>query len=86
MSLPPNVRIMIEVHDLKYATPATVSRCGMVWFSEDVLKTEMIFENFMTKLQRIPLEEGEDDFRPGQNNAGEDIVSPTIKVCAPDRC
>ena len=84
LSLPPNVRIMFEVHDLKYATPATVSRCGMVWFSEDVLKTEMIFENFMTKLQRIPLEEGEDDFRPGQNNAGEDIVSPTIKVCTPD--
>jgi hypothetical protein len=36
-----------------------------VWFSEDVLKTEMIFENFMMKLQKIPLEEGEDDFRQG---------------------
>jgi dynein heavy chain 1 len=80
LSLPPNVRIMFEVHDLKYATPATVSRCGMIWFSEDVLKTEMIFENFLTKLQKIPLEEGDDDFRQGQNNSGEDIVSPTIKV------
>lgn len=46
LSLPPNVRIMFEVHDLKYATPATVSRCGMVWFSEDVLKTGML--NFLT--------------------------------------
>ena len=61
LSLPPNVRIMFEVHDLKYATLATVSRCGMVWFSEDVLKTEMICENFLTKLQNIPLEEGDDD-------------------------
>ena len=26
LSLPPNVRIMFEVHDLKYATLATVSR------------------------------------------------------------
>lgn len=34
LSLPPNVRIMFEVQDLKYATLATVSRCGMVWFSE----------------------------------------------------
>jgi hypothetical protein len=71
---------MFEVHDLKYATPATVSRCGMVWFSEDVLKTEMIFENFMTKLQKIPLEEGDEDFRQGQSSAGEDFVSPTLKV------
>ena len=30
LSLPPNVRIMFEVQDLKYATLATVSRCGMV--------------------------------------------------------
>ncbi|MBN3298743.1 DYHC1 protein, partial [Amia calva] len=36
LSLPPNVRIMFEVQDLKYATLATVSRCGMVWFSEDI--------------------------------------------------
>ena len=32
LSLPPNVRIMFEVQDLKYATLATVSRCGMVRF------------------------------------------------------
>ncbi|XP_034246586.1 dynein heavy chain, cytoplasmic-like isoform X2 [Thrips palmi] len=61
LSLPPNVRIMFEVQDLKYATLATVSRCGMVWFSEDVLSTEMIFENYMLKLRNIPLEESEDD-------------------------
>ena len=71
---------MFEVHDLKFATPATVSRCGMVWFSEDVLKTEMIFENFMMKLNKIPLEEGDDDFRQGQSSTGEDFVSPTLKV------
>ena len=33
LSIPANVRIMFEVHTLKYATLATVSRCGMVWFS-----------------------------------------------------
>lgn len=33
LSIPRNVRIMFEVESLKYATLATVSRCGMVWFS-----------------------------------------------------
>lgn len=30
LALPSNVRIMFEVQDLKYATLATVSRCGMI--------------------------------------------------------
>ncbi len=37
---------MFEVEDLKYATLATVSRCGMVWFSEEVVQVrafEFIF-------------------------------------------
>jgi len=33
-----NVRIMFEVEHLRYATLATVSRCGMIWFSEDVYR------------------------------------------------
>lgn len=33
LQIPPNVRIMFEVETLKHATQATVSRCGMVWFS-----------------------------------------------------
>ena len=45
LNLPPNVRIMFEVETLKYATLATVSRCGMVWFSEDTVTPEMIFKN-----------------------------------------
>ena len=37
LSIPPNVRIMFEVETLKYATLATVSRCGMVWFSNETV-------------------------------------------------
>ena len=55
---------MFEVQDLRYATLATVSRCGMVWFSEDVLTTEMIFENFLQKLRSVPVEESDEDFKP----------------------
>lgn len=42
LAIPPNVRIMFEVDTLKYATLATVSRCGMVWFANDVITEEMV--------------------------------------------
>lgn len=74
LSLPPNVRIMFEVQDLKYATLATVSRCGMVWFSEDVVTSEMIFANFLAKLRNIPLEEGDDDYPPRDKEQVKQIV------------
>ncbi|XP_070577189.1 cytoplasmic dynein 1 heavy chain 1-like [Ptychodera flava] len=81
LSLPPNVRIMFEVQDLKYATMATVSRCGMVWFSEDVLSTEMIFDNFLKRLRNIPLDEGEEDtLNRKKGPDDEESVSPVLQV------
>lgn len=50
------MRIIFEVSDLKYATLATVSRCGMVWFSEEVVTIEMLFENYLKRLNNISLE------------------------------
>lgn len=35
---------------LKHATLATVSRCGMVWFSADIVKTEMIYHHYLCRL------------------------------------
>lgn len=69
---------MFEVQDLKYATLATVSRCGMVWFSEDVLSTEMIFENYLQLLRNVPVEEGDEDYRYKKKD--EETVSPTLQV------
>ncbi|XP_077296363.1 dynein heavy chain, cytoplasmic isoform X2 [Arctopsyche grandis] len=92
LSLPPNVRVMFEVQDLKYATLATVSRCGMVWFSQDVLTTEMIFENYLLRLRNTPLEDGEEDSLsilaiPGKNNSQstdqvtpDEILSPALQT------
>jgi len=39
---------------------ATVSRCGMVWFSDDVVSIDMLFNNYLSKLRHISLEEGEE--------------------------
>ncbi|XP_074602445.1 dynein heavy chain, cytoplasmic isoform X2 [Brevipalpus obovatus] len=90
LSLPPNVRIMFEVQDLKYATLATVSRCGMIWFSEDVLTIEMICENFFMKLHNVPLEESEEEIpmygskkkrgEASTDPAASDILSPNMQV------
>lgn len=58
----------------------------MVWFSEDVLSTEMIFENYLSRLKNIPLEEAEEESSfPGLKKIGggerkEEGVSPTMQV------
>uniref|UniRef100_A0A1I7Y6V7 Dynein heavy chain, cytoplasmic n=1 Tax=Steinernema glaseri TaxID=37863 RepID=A0A1I7Y6V7_9BILA len=56
LAIPPNVRIIFEVSDLKYATLATVSRCGMVWFSEEVITSEMLFQNYLNKLKNVSID------------------------------
>ncbi|KAG9509180.1 Dynein heavy chain, cytoplasmic, partial [Fragariocoptes setiger] len=56
LSLPPSVRIIFEVQDLKYATLATVSRCGMIWFNEDILTMRMLVDNFLLKLRNVPMD------------------------------
>jgi dynein cytoplasmic 1 heavy chain len=60
LNLPPNVRIMFEVETLKYATLATVSRCGMVWFSNDVVTPTMIVSNYIAQLREVAFEDIED--------------------------
>lgn len=70
LNLPPNVRIMFEVETLKYATLATVSRCGMVWFSEDTVTPEMIVTNYLDTLRNVPFEDlDEDSVATGQSPA-----------------
>lgn len=43
--------MIFEVETLKYATLATVSRCGMVWFSEETINDENIFYHFLERLK-----------------------------------
>lgn len=55
LSIPSNVRILLEVDSLAHATPATVSRCGMVWFSNDTISPEMCLEHLMGTLAKEDL-------------------------------
>lgn len=54
---------MFEVQDLRFVILVIVSRCGMVWFSQDVLLIEMIFENNLFIMKRVLVEEVEEEIR-----------------------
>lgn len=61
LNLPPNVRIMFEVEYLRYATVATVSRCGMIWFGEDVVEPPVIYRQYLDSLAAVPLDAEDDE-------------------------
>lgn len=50
--IPNNIRIILEVDSLDYATPATVSRCGMVFFIENTISDEMNLQFLMSSLEK----------------------------------
>lgn len=55
MSVPSNVRIILEVDSLSHATPATVSRCGMVWFSDEAVTSEMALQHVLRTLGKYDI-------------------------------
>ncbi|KAK5456057.1 dynein heavy chain [Exophiala xenobiotica] len=63
LNLPPNVRIMFEVESLKYATLATVSRCGMVWFSDDTVTPSLMIDHYLQKLAGRSFEDLDDEIK-----------------------
>lgn len=72
LALPNNVRIIFEVQDLKYATLATVSRCGMIWFNEQTVTNGMIFAHYLKLLSSEPLDDNERSAFKQQAQAGGD--------------
>ena len=63
LNLPPNVRILFEVETLKYATPATVSRCGMVFFSHETVSAQMMLSKYLQDLRSKPFDDLDEDSR-----------------------
>ena len=52
---------MFEVEHLRFATLATVSRCGMIWFSDDVIEPSMVYKHYLDTLSNVPLDAEDDD-------------------------
>lgn len=61
LNLPPNVRVMFEVESLKNATLATVSRCGMVWFSDDTVTPELMIDHYLADFATRSFDDLEDE-------------------------
>lgn len=82
LSIPPNVRIMFEVESLKNATLATVSRCGMVWFSNDVVSQEMMFEHYLRRLKQDEYDSlGADPTEEKEKKRDDDPLSIVRRQC-----
>lgn len=52
---------MFEVESLRYATLATVSRCGMVWYSDETISPSMLFYHYLSRLNAVPVASGDDE-------------------------
>uniref|UniRef100_K7FYG4 Dynein axonemal heavy chain 6 n=1 Tax=Pelodiscus sinensis TaxID=13735 RepID=K7FYG4_PELSI len=57
IKLTPSIHMMFEVQDLKVASPATVSRCGMVYIDPDELKWIPYVQTWMAGLENKMNEE-----------------------------
>ena len=62
---------MFEVEHLRYATLATVSRCGMIWFSEEVIDTAMICRHQLDALKTAAIGADEDTLDYAIGNAAD---------------
>jgi dynein heavy chain 1 len=59
ISIPPNVRVVVEVQDRKYAPLATKSRWGTVCFTEDCITPQILSKHYLARLRHVPLKEDE---------------------------
>jgi dynein heavy chain 1 len=47
---------MFEVEHFRYAILATVSRCGMIWFSEGVIEPSVVYRHYLNTPATVPLD------------------------------
>ena len=55
LTLPDNVRIVFEVDNLKYTTPATISRCGIVWFDVSLVPMDAHIHRLIYQLENFEM-------------------------------
>lgn len=62
IKLKPKMRMLFEVQDLAVASPATVSRCGMVYVDQDVVGLDAIIENYCQTILKTEIEPKQYEF------------------------
>lgn len=86
LKIPTNLKMLFEVESLRFATLATVSRCGMVWFAEDLLEDADLFYHFTEKLKagnetRAKLMDFVAVFMQGQSHGQKSFISEAFELC-----
>lgn len=56
LSLPTNLKLVFEIDLLKHATPATVTRCGMIWFDREVVTVEQMAKKCLFDFMSKPIQ------------------------------
>lgn len=69
-----SMTMMFEVADLSEASPATVSRCGMVYLEPSILGLKPFVECWIRKLPEVCFQ-----FRDQLNNLFEEFLEPAIE-------
>lgn len=49
------MRILFEVDSLEQASPATVSRCGMVFLTEETVSWKLIIDSYIAAIKKKKL-------------------------------
>jgi dynein heavy chain 1 len=71
---------MMETETLRYATLATVSRCGMVWFSDDTVQTCHIVEHYLQKIRDEILTLSSFSLQPSENELSKRTAHTYVTV------
>lgn len=82
LELLPNVRVVFEVRDIGHGTPATVSRCGMVWFAEGTVGVDDVLQRFSVRLQQLALVNVASELWSVTNASSPPVSDVQLKICA----
>ncbi|CDO96152.1 unnamed protein product [Kluyveromyces dobzhanskii CBS 2104] len=75
LDIPSNLHIVFEVEELTFATPATISRCGMHWFDKTIVHPRKVFcSTYNRQLSSAPI------YGPSANRLKECIIKASDAI------
>ena len=77
-----NVRLIFEVENLDYATPATVSRCGMIWFGDHIVTPSMLLQSQLHELRQAHFDDLEESVESFNNVSVEMVLNEASTIVA----